>query len=267
MYLGSNLKLLRKRRKLTQDDVANALNIKRPTYSGYENHIAEPGIDMILVLSKYYNIAVDTLLKTDLSNMRESQLYELETGNDVFIKGSKIRVLATTVDNKNEENIELVPEKAKAGYTNGFADPDYIKTLPTFQLPFLSKNKKYRTFQLKGESMLPIPDGAWVTGEFVQDWNLIISGHAYVIFTLDDGIVFKIADNQIKEKGSLILYSLNPLYEPYEVSLSDIKEVWKFVNYISNEVPDPVLPKDELIKTVASLKQDVDKLKAKTKSN
>ncbi len=266
MFLGTNLKLLRKRKGRTQVDVAEKLGLKRPTYNGYENDVAEPNIDILISLSKYFNIAVDTMVKIDLRQIGELQLRELEAGSDIFLKGSKIRVLATTVNKNNEENIELVPEKAKAGYANGFADPEFIKTLPAFQLPFLSKSKKYRTFQLKGDSMLPIPDGAWVTGEYVQDWNTIISGHAYVIFTLDDGIVFKIADNQIKEKGLLTLYSLNPLYEPYEVAVPEIREVWRFVNYISSELPDPVLPKDELIRTVASLKHDVDRLKARTKS-
>jgi hypothetical protein len=43
--------------------------------------------------------------------------------------------------------------------------------------------------------MLPIPDGSWVTGEFVQDWHDIISGKAYVVFTINDGIVFKVVEN------------------------------------------------------------------------
>ncbi len=93
--------------------------------------------------------------------------------------------------------IELVPEKAKAGYATGYADPEYIGELPVFTLPFLSEKKKYRTFQLKGDSMLPIPDGSWVTGEYLQDWMGIISGKAYVVFTLDDGIVFKVVENNI----------------------------------------------------------------------
>jgi len=266
MFLGTNLKFLRKRRGRTQVDVAEKIGLKRPTYNGYENNVAEPSIDILINLSKYFNIAVDTMVKIDLRQLGELQLRELESGNDIFIKGSKIRILATTVNKDNVENIELVSEKAKAGYANGFADPEFIKTLPAFQLPFLSKNKKYRTFQLKGDSMLPIPDGAWVTGEFVQDWKTIISGHAYIIFTLDEGIVFKIVENQIEKKGILTLYSLNPMYDPYEVVVPEIKEIWRFVNYISKELPDPILPKDELIKTVASLKHDVDRLKARTKS-
>ena len=47
------------------------------------------------------------------------------------------------------------------GYTRGFADPEFVKVLPVFQLPFLSRDKKYRTFQISGDSMLPIPDGSY----------------------------------------------------------------------------------------------------------
>ena len=265
MFFSSNLKLLRKRKGKTQDDVAFALNMKRSTYSGYENRVAEPGMDVLLTLSNYYHIAIDTLLKVDLSRLSETQLYQLENGSDVFIRGGELRILATTVDPENEENIELVPEKAKAGYRSGYADPEFISELPRFQLPFLSPERKYRTFQIKGESMLPIPEGSWVTGEYVTDWSQITSGKAYIIFTLDDGIMFKIAENRIEEKKSLKLYSLNPLFEPYEVPVSEIKEVWKFIHYISAEIPDPVLPEEKLLSTVAQLKNEVERIKSRIK--
>jgi phage repressor protein C with HTH and peptisase S24 domain len=135
--------------------------------------------------------------------------------------------------------------------------------LPVFNLPFLSKQKKYRTFQITGDSMFPIPEGSWVTGEYLQDWNEIISGQAYIIFTIDDGIVFKVVENILKEEGALRLFSLNPLYEPYEIHISAIKEIWHFVHYISKELPEPVLPQDELLKTVAGLKKDMSTLKLK----
>jgi transcriptional regulator with XRE-family HTH domain len=263
MYFHSNIKLLRKRRNKTQDDLAVILNMKRSTLSGYENRVAEPGIGVLLQFAKYFNMAVDTLLRTDLSTLSESQLYQLEHGDDVFLRGGNLRILASTVNNANEENIELVSEKARAGYASGFADPEYISELPVFNLPFLSKEKKYRTFQLNGDSMLPIPDKAFVTGEFVLDWNGIVTGEACVVLTLDDGIVFKIVENKIADEGKLILYSLNPIYEPFDVQVKDIREVWKFVHFISQELPEPVLPENELVRTVAGLKQDVQRIKSK----
>lgn len=265
VFLTGNLKLLRKRKGRTQDDVAFELGIKRSTLSGYENEVAEPGLEMLMVFSHYYKMAADTLLKVDLTALSESQLIQLEMGTDVYIRGSQLRVLATTVSESNEDNIELVQEKAKAGYKNGFADPEFISELPVFQLPFLSRDRKYRTFQLNGDSMLPIPDGSWVTGEFVQDWNKLVNGFAYIIFTLDDGIVFKIVENFIKEKGTLMLYSLNPVYKPYTVEVAEVKEVWRFVNYISSEIPDPMLPEEQLINMVSKLRRDVHQLNSRMK--
>ena len=263
MYFTSNIKILRKRKGKTQDDVAFALNLKRSTLSGYENGVAQPGIEILIVFSGYFNVSIDTILKMDMSKLSESQLGELERGYDAYIKGSNLRVLTTTVNTENTENIELVPEKAKAGYATGYADPEYIGELPVFRLPFLSDKRKYRTFQLKGDSMLPIPDGSWVTGEFLQDWMNIISGNAYIVFTMNDGIVFKVVENNIRTNSKLVLYSLNPLYEPYEVNISEVKEIWKFVNYISSELPDPILPEKQLMQTVAVMKHDLERLKSK----
>jgi transcriptional regulator with XRE-family HTH domain len=263
MYFASNIKFLRKRRGRTQDDVAVALNLKRSTLSGYENGVAQPGIDILVSFSRYFNLSIDTMLKINIPELSESQLGELERGYDAYIKGSNLRVLATTVNSDNLENIELVPEKAKAGYATGYADPEFIGELPRFRLPFLSEKRKYRTFQLKGDSMLPIPDGSWVTGEFIQDWHEIISGKAYVIFTINDGIVFKVVENNLSNDGKLVLYSLNPVYEPYEVHINEVKEIWKFVNFISSELPDPVLPEKQLIQAVAAMKNDLERIKAK----
>lgn len=248
----------------TQDDVAFSLGTKRSTLSGYENNIAEPGIEALVAFSGYFNVAIDTLVKVDLTKLPESQLRQLEKGFDVYIKGSNLRILTTTVGQDNNENIELITEKAKAGYKSGFADPEYISVLPTFRLPFLSKQKKYRTFQVSGDSMLPIPDGSFVTGVFVQDWNTIRDRDAYIVLTMDEGVVFKVVENKIKTAGKLILHSLNPVYEPYEISVNDIREVWQFVNFISSEIPDnTTIDTFQLAQTVKKLREEVKAIQMK----
>ncbi len=267
MYFASNIKFLRKRKGRTQDDVAAALDLKRSTLSGYENGVAQPGIDVLVSFSGYFNMSIDTLLKIDIAKLSESQLGELERGYDAYVKGSNLRVLATTVNSGNRENIELVNEKAKAGYTTGYADPEYIGELPVFHMPFLSDKRKYRTFQLKGDSMFPIPDGSWVTGEFIQDWTELMSGKAYIVFTIDDGIVFKIVENNIRKNGRLTLFSLNPLYEPYEIHINEVKEIWKFVNYISSELPEPVMPEKQIFQSIAIMKNDLQRIKARLGSD
>lgn len=258
MFFSSNIKFLRKRRERTQDDVATALEMKRSTLSGYENNIAQPGFEALISFSKYFNVAIDTLIKVDLTKLPESQVRQLERGFDVFIRGSNLRVLATTVGGDNEENIELVSEKAKAGYTSGFADPEYISILPTFRLPFLSKQKKYRTFQVSGDSMLPIPHGAYVTGVFIQDWNTMKDRDAFIILTSGDGIVFKVVENRIREAGMLTLHSLNPVYAPYDLPVSEIREIWQFVHYISPRIPENTNRENyHLAETVKQLREEV----------
>jgi len=258
MFFSSNIKFMRKRRGRTQDDVATALGMKRSTLSGYENNVAHPGLEALIQFSNYFNIAIDTLIRTNLSSLAESQLRQIERGYDVYLKGSNLRVLATTVTAHNEDNIELVSEKAKAGYTGGFADPEYISILPTFRLPFLSKEKKYRTFQVSGDSMLPIPHGAWVTGVFIQDWTTIRDRDAYIILTMEEGIVFKVVENKIRKEGKLVLHSLNPVYEPYEIDIKDIREIWQFVHFISPKIPEnPQAENYHLVETVKKLKDDI----------
>ncbi len=263
---GPNIKLLRKRRYRSQDEVSGALDIKRSTWSGYENGTCEPNFGTLVKISEYFKITVDKLLKYDLGSLSESLLSELERGYDIDIGGNRLRVLTTSVNSDNEENIELVSEQAKAGYRTGYADPDYIKVLPTFQMPFLSKQKKYRTFPISGDSMPPVNEGSYVTGEYIQNWNMIKSGYPYILLTKEDGIVFKVVENQLDDKRSLLLSSTNPMYDPYEVPISEIVEVWKFVNYISPEMPEPNLSRDQLVDTVLNLQREVSKIRQGAKN-
>lgn len=264
MYFGQNIKFLRKRRKLTQADVSGSLSMNRSTLNNYENRVAQPGMENLVSFSNYYKIAIDTLIRVDLVKLPESQLRQVEKGYDVFIRGSELRILATTVSADNEENIELVPEKAKAGYVSGFADPEYISILPTFRMPFLSKQKKYRTFQVSGDSMLPIPDKAWVTGMYIQDWSTIRNNDAFIILTADEGIVFKVVENRLTQDGKLILHSLNPTYAPYDLEAKDIREMWQFVNYISGELPDnEMAAAADLTRTVKALQAEVKAIQMK----
>ena len=112
---GSNIKLLRSRRGRSQEETAVALDVKRSSYSGYENGSAEPSFDLLVRMSEYFKVSVDKLLRDDLTALSDSQLGILERGGDIDLSGRRLRVLATTVDRDDRENVELVPEKAKAG--------------------------------------------------------------------------------------------------------------------------------------------------------
>jgi hypothetical protein len=127
-----------------------------------------------------------------------------------------------------------VPVKAQAGYTNSYGDLDFIASLAKFRLPFLPENKTYRTFQIKGDSMLPIPENSWITCSYVENWENIKNGKACVIVTKTDGIVFKLVYSRLSE-GKLLLVSSNRNYLPYEIHISQVLEIWQFETWNSFE--------------------------------
>ncbi len=261
MYFNSNIKFFRNRKGLTQEVVAAEMNLSRSTLNSYENgSVVNPTIEALQLFSDYYKTSIDTLIRVNLTKLSENKLEEIESGSDTFIRGSKLRVLATTIDEKNNENIEVVQLKAAAGYKNGYADLDFIKKLPSFQLPILFNDRKYRMFQISGDSMLPIPDKSYVIAEYLENWYEIKDGNAYVILTRDEGIVFKIVINQIKKRKRMILHSLNQFYKPYEINIVDVREVWKFCNFISNEIPYPA-SRDDLLKSISVIEHEVDAMK------
>lgn len=56
------LKLIRKQRKLSQLKVAMDLNISREALSYYENGKRSPDIQMLRILSAYFNESIDFLI-------------------------------------------------------------------------------------------------------------------------------------------------------------------------------------------------------------
>ncbi len=235
---ANNIRRLRALKKFTLQELADALGITKERLASYEQDRSEPSIDMLIKFCEYFRLSMDAFTRMDLTRLHDSSILEMGKGYQRDLEGKHLRVLQSTVDSIGKENIEVVPVKCKAGYTAGYKDPEYIASLPTFQLPFLLKDRKYRTFQLEGDSMLPIPDKSYVIGEYVQNLKTLKDGQAYIIVTLDEGIVFKVVYNQVKKRKKLLLRSLNPTYKPYEVDLDKIIEAWRFTNYLTSEIPD-----------------------------
>ena len=71
MTLSQNLKKLRQNIGYTQQQVADALNIERSTYTYYETGKTTPDISTIIKLSKIFNVSyVDILENEDINRNR-----------------------------------------------------------------------------------------------------------------------------------------------------------------------------------------------------
>lgn len=263
-YLHHNLKILRKRRKLSQEALADALELTRSTLSAYENELAEPNVSSLLRIANFFKISLDRLLRQDLSRVSERDLSEIEMGLDHDVMGKRLRILTTTLNPRNEELVQVVTAKARAGYTAGYADPEFLADLPSLQLPMLSRNKTYRAFPIVGDSMPPVSDGSFVIAAYVTDWKTIKNGQYYIVVTANDGIVFKVVYNWMDTRGSFQLCSTNPLYPPYEVPVKEVLEIWVFERYLSAVIPAADLDKEQLGTALRDLQREVHAIKQHT---
>lgn len=60
--LSEMLKKLRVQKKVTQDYMANLLNIKRQTYSAYERGVSFPDVLALIKIAEFFGVSTDYLL-------------------------------------------------------------------------------------------------------------------------------------------------------------------------------------------------------------
>jgi len=64
--LTDNLRKYRKARNLTQDQVAEYLNVQRTTYTRYETGTNKPDYETLCKLAEYFRVSLDQLLDREL---------------------------------------------------------------------------------------------------------------------------------------------------------------------------------------------------------
>src|SRR5260221_9642789 len=143
--INKNLRFLREKAGLTQKELAAKIKVKTPVIGSYEEGRSIPPIPTSIKFADFFKVSLDSLVLKDLKQGKG----ETPVGRD---KG----ILTITVNDVGDENIELVTQKASAGYLSGYSDLDFIKELPKMSIPFLSKNNTYRAFEINGASMLPV---------------------------------------------------------------------------------------------------------------
>ena len=244
---GKNLKYLRKLRGWTQEEFANKLHIKRSLLGAYEEERAEPRIDVLEVVGDMFKLTLDELLLKDLADNKGNYL-------------TKRRAQKLAAGGSNE--IQLVPVKAAAGYLAGYADPEFIDELNTFTLPMLAPGH-YRAFEIMGDSMLPTASGSVIVGEKVENMDDLKSNNTYIVISRNEGIVYKRVMKANRAKNKLTLISDNPSYQPYNVNMEDVLELWKATLIIGKANTQPHWDVNQLANVVSTLQEQVSFLKKK----
>jgi transcriptional regulator with XRE-family HTH domain len=66
-YLGKNMRYLRKQLSKTQSEIAALIKKGQTTIGNWENGISEPNLDELLIISNFFDMPLDTLIKVDLA--------------------------------------------------------------------------------------------------------------------------------------------------------------------------------------------------------
>ena len=104
IQLANNLRFLRTKHKLTQDDLSSLLNISRQAYTNYETSKRTPDLDSLLHISRFYRISIDELVLDNLqstyhtSALKTGEEYipyvvmakEKNTGNSIYLSREEL---------------------------------------------------------------------------------------------------------------------------------------------------------------------------------
>ena len=224
---SDNIRHLRMKKGVSQEIAAENLAITRDRMAKYEGGRSQPPFEILIKLSHYYHVSIDLLLTADIRKVDMEGLMKLEDNRIL---------LPITVDRQGENVIEIIPHKARAGYLNGYSDPEFIEGLQQVSLPFLT-NGKFRAFPISGDSMPPHREGSFIIGRYIENLGEVRDGKTYILLTKDEGIVYKRLNKN--GKNGLTLVSDNTFYEPYNVKLSDVLEIWEYACSIATKEYEP----------------------------
>ena len=71
MKLSKQIIRIRKLNNLTQEELANDLNVTRQAVSKWERNISLPDLETIKLISNKYNVSIDTLMNNDVIDEEE----------------------------------------------------------------------------------------------------------------------------------------------------------------------------------------------------
>lgn len=178
--IGEKLKTLRLKMGLSQSEVAEKINVTKPTYASYEKELRSINIDTLYELSKFFNVPLESFF-TDTLNIFES----------ISPTGS----------------IKRLPIISRVSAGKGEYGTDDI--LDWIEMPVsLCKNCDYATF-VKGDSMEPkILDNDLI---LVQKTNFLENGTIGIFRVQEDVFCKKYYSNPLTKE--IILKSINSKYD------------------------------------------------------
>ena len=93
MELGNKIIKLRKRDKLSQEQLADKLNVTRQTISNWELNVTKPDVVQMKKISKLFNISIDELLDNDVNGIVRKKITSIEKMAKINNKNTRIIII------------------------------------------------------------------------------------------------------------------------------------------------------------------------------
>ncbi|MEA5427349.1 helix-turn-helix domain-containing protein [Arcicella lustrica] len=171
--------------------------------------------------------------------------------------------------NSNNKSLNEIPQKnfeiripyvkrtQIKDYLANYTKTEYIKTLATFSMPFVSSEKS-RAFEMGSDFPL---QNSIVIGNAIDHWTNILDGKFYILITPQQGVIYRRVYNQIKVKGTLLLSSDDSSIPSFEISLKSIAEIWEVSAFMSKELPEPRISLERAKSLIEELSLELNQLK------
>ena len=120
MSFAENLKQLRKEKQLSQEELAEILDVSRQAVSKWEQGIGYPEVEKLLLLSSKLNISLDSLMATEVT--QESYTQKRNVTGKTTITSPIERVIATchkVVSSQKMSGTKSSPQYALFGKSEG----------------------------------------------------------------------------------------------------------------------------------------------------
>ncbi len=144
--LGTKIKTLRTKKKLTQEELADILFVSAQAVSKWENNISSPDIEVLVKLADYFKVSIDYLVRSG-DNTCSDILPKIKLSSTLVCRNSHILVEGTIENtshiplssviirvNFNDENNKIIDSKRISIYdlqehsSKPFSTMTFVKT-------------------------------------------------------------------------------------------------------------------------------------------
>ena len=116
LYIGGNLRILREKRKLTQEELGKEIALSASAVSNIEKTISFPSIDTLIKCAEFFGVAVDYFLNESNKDLAELEVKAKLTATEEFLRNGEnrsLRIISTNKQYRLEESAEILLYEVK----------------------------------------------------------------------------------------------------------------------------------------------------------